>query len=296
LVGLGTLPGDATSAATAVSDDGQVVLGYSFAATSETGQLFRWTPSSGMVALGPPPGMASCQLGQMSGDGRVIFGQCLPASDGSPGADGQLFRWTEAGGLEGVPFQAPWTSGRARASSPDGSVMIGELQRGQSGSSAPAVTSLFRWTESTGVVVAAAPTDGASITWAGFDGAGDFIVGDAAPTSTTDAKGLLWSATAGITALDPVAGFDAAATQSVSADGRVVTGVSTSGSLSPVATLWAAPERRPRLVTDLLAAGGVDLQGARLTSARVSRDGSTLTGGAVDAQGRQATWIAALQP
>jgi probable HAF family extracellular repeat protein len=60
--GLGDPPGGLVlSEATAVSADGQVVVGVSVVA-GDTAQAFRWTEASGMVGLGDLPGRASAIL------------------------------------------------------------------------------------------------------------------------------------------------------------------------------------------------------------------------------------------
>ena len=79
MVGLGALPGAGFhSIANDISADGSTIVGY-----GENAEAFRWTQTEGMVDLGF---QGTPQA--ISADGSVIAG---------PG-----WRWTEAGGMEGL--------------------------------------------------------------------------------------------------------------------------------------------------------------------------------------------------
>jgi probable HAF family extracellular repeat protein len=139
LGGLGYLPGgsDTFSTANAVSADGSVVVGVSTSANSEQ-EAFRWTPSSGMVALGFLPGGTASAAGFVSGDGVVIAGSVSFSSEPPRQA---AFRWTEAGGMSDLGVLPGAASTSALAMSRDGRFVVG-----QSGSEA------FRWSEAGGIV------------------------------------------------------------------------------------------------------------------------------------------------
>jgi probable HAF family extracellular repeat protein len=69
---LGTLPGFTTSAATAASFDGRVIVGGSFRA--EFGEAFRWSQEEGLVGLGVFPGYDLSAASAVSADGAIIVG------------------------------------------------------------------------------------------------------------------------------------------------------------------------------------------------------------------------------
>ena len=75
------------SVATHVSADGKVVVGQS--TNSQVTQVFRWTKSSGMVALSVPPGSKNNYATHVSADGSVIIGQTANSQVS------QVFRWTQ---------------------------------------------------------------------------------------------------------------------------------------------------------------------------------------------------------
>jgi probable HAF family extracellular repeat protein len=127
VVGVGDLPGGATvSQASAISRDGQVVVGYSYGSNPDGfGEAIRWTRASGIVGgMGALPG-ARIHSGAdgVSGDGSVIVG----FAEGSSGSN-FASRWTAASGqtlLPGVTgFQS---SGRALAVNADGNIAVGSV-------------------------------------------------------------------------------------------------------------------------------------------------------------------------
>jgi uncharacterized membrane protein len=120
---LGFLPGGLSSAATAITPDGSVVIGTSSSNSGTRG--FRWTTDDGMVAISGL-GMGSVQPMAVSDDGSFVVG----AADG----DGlQAFIWTEEGGT--VALQpllthfgldlTGWRLAQARAISADGKTIAG---------------------------------------------------------------------------------------------------------------------------------------------------------------------------
>ncbi|MGL5167813.1 MAG: autotransporter domain-containing protein [Afipia sp.] len=196
-VGLGTLDTmanvSASSKATAVSADGQVIVGNSTSDTYQMrGEAFRWTQGTGMVGLGTLTGTA---LGSYSvanavnANGSVIVGQSSSNTVIDPifMSSGEAFRWTQATGMVGLGTLAPSDiESNALAVSADGSVIVG-YSRNDSW-----VSTAFRWTESTGMksVQSLLTAAGVNITgWhldsaTGVSGDGSVIVG-----SGTDSNG-----------------------------------------------------------------------------------------------------------
>lgn len=105
------------SAASAVSADGSVVVGFwGGYAPIETQRPFRWTAEGGMVDLG---GLGTAH--DVSADGSVIVGQRYVASKGY-----EAFRWTEEGGMVGLGGHVPGAfDSKAFGVSEDGSLVVG---------------------------------------------------------------------------------------------------------------------------------------------------------------------------
>jgi probable HAF family extracellular repeat protein len=156
MVGLGVLPGgDFESTATAVSADGEVVVGRSNStlAPNGFGEAFRWTAATGMVGLGvQTPGGPTFANG-LSADGSVIAGTA------STPQGHEIFRWTEAGGMEllgdlaGSPSPASW----GLDSSADGSVLVGWTDDSE--------PKALRWTAASGLVDLAGPGTQGNRVW-----------------------------------------------------------------------------------------------------------------------------------
>ena len=120
MVGLGDLPGGGVfSRALAVSDDGNVVVGWS---SSTNGfEAFMWTSGGGMVGLGDLAGGAfSSSASDISADGSTVVGQSQSA------LGNEAMMWTSGGGMVGLgDLDGGGYSSRARATSADGSVVVG---------------------------------------------------------------------------------------------------------------------------------------------------------------------------
>jgi probable HAF family extracellular repeat protein len=153
MVGLGDLAGGPFfSDATGVSADGSVVVGASDNGRVDRqgpggsiggSEAFRWTQAGCEGGLGDLPGGAilSAATG-VSADGAVVVGWSDNGLGVRPGPGGsfiggsEAFRWTQAGGMQSVagwlaaaghPVSG-WTLSSARATSRDGSVVVGHGQ------------------------------------------------------------------------------------------------------------------------------------------------------------------------
>jgi probable HAF family extracellular repeat protein len=109
---LGTL-GGLFSFATAVSDDGSVVVGFSDTADNNR-HAFRWTEAGAMVDLGSSGTdfLSYSRAFGVSADGSLVVGD--------DEAGGYPFIWTADSGLQHLDFL-----GSAYGLTPDGSVLIG---------------------------------------------------------------------------------------------------------------------------------------------------------------------------
>ena len=131
------------SSASAVSEDGLVVIGSSWG-TSYRVQAFRWSLSEGMRGLGFLDGGFNSEEVGMSSDGSVIIGN----ADSARVREGtyEAFRWTEKDGMEtvvawlqkqGVAMEESLLLLDASYISEDGNVIVGDRSyssaEGQSG-------------------------------------------------------------------------------------------------------------------------------------------------------------------
>lgn len=126
-LGLGDLKGGAfSSSGFGISADGTTIVGS--AASTDGVQAFRWTESEGIVGLGYLPTAAGVtpfsEAYAASANGSVIVG--LSRSMASAQSGWEAFRWTQAGGMQGLgdlPGGAVLSA--AFATTPDGAVIVG---------------------------------------------------------------------------------------------------------------------------------------------------------------------------
>ena len=117
MVGLGTLPDALWSCATAASEDGSVVVGFSGS------RAFRWTASEGMKELVERKPRVYSEAIDVSADGNAVVGTI-----GTDSSHDEAFHWTPETGITRLgPGSYPY------ALSADGSVVVGTLGHGVPG-------------------------------------------------------------------------------------------------------------------------------------------------------------------
>jgi len=202
------VPASGQSHASGTSSDGTVVVGWTEFAQGVT-RAFRWTSGSGAQDLGTLAGGTVWTAPSVSDDGAVIAGAELVPAFAGPRA----YRWTAATGMQDLGTLGGQHA-RAYDVDADGSVIVGEAQ------DATGAYRAFRWTAASGMqdlgdwVPSRVSADGTVVIGAG-------------PNS----KALYWSlATGTATALSDLPSPGVTPTdleaRAVSADGRVVVGVS----------------------------------------------------------------------
>lgn len=303
MLGLGDLPGipeevlGTSSIAHDVSNSGSVVVGYGRnIGSGGNREAFRWTGGN-MVGLGDlPGGIFFSEAFGVSGDGSTVVGYSNSQVSGISGSPFQAFRWTAAGGMEGLgdlPFGAYQSI--ARSVSDDGSVVVGEGRSQASGSNNEA----FLWTAGGGMVGLGGliPGAGAAVSSEalGVSSDGSVIVGRA--VSTNGIEAFRWTADGGMVGLGDLPGHDffSEATD-VSADGSVVVGKTRSTNGSSIdgseAFIWDS-ESGIRSVREILIENGVDLTGWTLSTASgISANGNVLVGSGKNPAGKFEGWRA----
>lgn len=113
VLNLGTLSGQTSSSAQAISGDGTTIVGAS------GGFAFRWTAATGMMSLGSLPGQTSAIARSVSDVGSTIAGVW---NDGNE----RGFKWTSTKGMQDLPLMPTGTVLRPRGISGDGALVVGQ--------------------------------------------------------------------------------------------------------------------------------------------------------------------------
>jgi probable HAF family extracellular repeat protein len=285
MTGLGYLP--ATNGryggATAVSGDGQVIVGTS---TGDNGaRPFRWTADTGMVDLGDLDSGRGNQDSafDVNSDGSIIVGIS------QLGAHRTAFRWSAASGMQSLgTLPGAGEAGREKYSSAhgvsdDGSVVVGSAYSADGGVSA------FRWTETTGMVALGKlpGTTIASSHAASLSATAAVIVGYAAGADRRT-RATLWNPSGEAYVIQELlvdqgldvalaGGFMTGAT-AVSADGQTIVGwgVGPGGAQGWIATIPVPEPTAAALGFALFSALATAVVGPR---SRVAKGGRRLPGG-----------------
>jgi len=221
--GIGSLPGDISSQASAVSADGSVVVGISKSVSGKA-QAIRWSTSEGMTGLGFMARGTSSNARAVSADGAVIVGDGGAQDTGSA-----VFRWQASTGLVQLTALADSSLCVAAGVSGDGEVLVGTCVL--------AGNSAFRWTESTGMVPLGQFGTGSNRTSNALAVSNDAstIVGVGHPVLT---GAVLWNLVGEASILGRLSDDVSAGATAVSRDGSVVVGYSTQGSSRQRAFRW----------------------------------------------------------
>lgn len=323
--GLGDLPGgEYESRATAVSADGNVVVGVGESLNGlgdRRTEAFRWTAAGGMVGLGILPGDGDHSWAEnVSADGAVVVGSATrggaevafrwTAAGGMVGigggsrkahgvsADGavvvgtgirigggmQAFRWTAAGGTVGLDALPNGIPHLANAVSADGTIIVG-------GGPGAIGYEAFRWTAAGGIFsLGAIPGDSDFSEARGVSADGTVVIGYGYVNYGTRGgwdEAFRWTAAGGMVS---IRGGGRSRAEAVSADGAVIVGSSSRDGVF----LWTAA-RGAQSVHDLLVSAGVNLRGWSLTSVSgISADGTVIVGAGGNPQGHSEAWRAVI--
>ena len=238
---LGTLtPSDnasRSSRATAVSDDGNVVVGYSDVGNGFTIHAFRWTAATGMVDLGVPAGATrSARALDANRDGTVIVGEAdFPDAAQFTGIRNSAFRWTAASGMQNLGALQPGYFTRANDVSPDGSTVVGEGGvEIVAGTSSTNGSRAFRWSASSGLQSLGTLTGHRFADATAVSDDGKVIVGTSSP-ETGPSVAFRWTQATGmqdlrqilVTAGLTMTGVQLLTAVSVTGDGQFIGGAAT---------------------------------------------------------------------
>ncbi len=328
IVDLGRLPGGAWTFASAISDDGTVVVGDGEIAGGSY-RAWRWTAATGLVSLGVASGKTYSGSMCVSGNGLVVAGVSGSGYDiasrwtqatgmvslgslasGQPSfafginADGSVvvgdgyladgtqraFRWTSAGGLTPLAQRLPGCDhSLALAISADSSTIAGYCYN-----NAPSLIypTACRWLAD-GTVWSLGTLPGKAVSVPGsISGNGSVIVGYAADGDGQNSRGFRWTAATGMQEIGSIPGALGAVAGSLNSDGSIVTGYYMDTPSTVRALIWSSAHGAQDMEA-YLNAQGVSTAGWELGTAGISADGSTLFGWGVHA-GQGTTWYISL--
>jgi probable HAF family extracellular repeat protein len=305
LTWLGVLPGQSSSFARRVSEDGSTVVGssyYPYRWTRTTGmqqlaayrglgegvtadgsvvvgwlldshyQAFRWTAQTGTVILSLLPGASSNVASDITPDGRWIFGDSNPSYIHAVRWDGNTLQIQDLGFLSGYFLTKPWSAAA------NGAACVG-------GAYSPH-NRAFRWTESGGMQDLGTLGGQQSDAW-DVSANGTVVVGRA-QDSSNQWRAFIWREGIGMQALPTPSGWSASVAYALAADGTIVgTALDASGQWH--ATRWTTNgfENLNQTYASLL------LGGSRLIEARdISANGRYIVGtGYNAATGREEAFL-----
>lgn len=218
--------GRSGSVAEGVSDDGQVVVGYSLNARGgdrddRTMRAFRWTPAGGTQDLGTL-GRERTWAHAVSGDGRVVVGGYYVGDYAW-----RPFRWTPERGMEDLgTLGVNWAD--ALDVSADGSVIAGYAYVTTPGQAPGWAVFAIRWTEASGITpLGSLPGYRFSHAF-GVSADGTILVGETnrgpAP-EWNESEAWVWSRASGMRGLERKAPWGSSAAREVSDDGTTVIGL-----------------------------------------------------------------------
>lgn len=272
--GLGSLLHN-TSAAEAVSGNGQVVVGSSGQHSFQRTDAFRWTETDKIESLGIPSTMSTAYAA--SYDGGVIVGQFDEYPEHAFRIDSQGM--ADLGDLGGGRASARDVSG-------NGAIVVGwsdvNFDR----------TEAFVWTAEAGMKGLGTLGGAASYAWA-ISPEGSAIVGSSRIDNVfEDGHAFLWTQQDGMVDLGAMDDLFSVAWD-VSSNGGVVVGEAYSSPFGPTrAFIWDKQSGMRDLNEYASQVLGLPLDGWQLTSAKgVSDDGMYITGDGLSPEGEYAGWV-----
>jgi len=260
----------AVTATYGISSDGGILAGAMLPTNSS--RAFRRVGSGPLVDLGLLPGFTRAYSRGMSGDGGTVVGTCEWGQ--SSGVNGQAFRWTEQGGMQGLGYVRPGGEfSQALAISRDGTTIVGESQTNLH-------SEAFVWRDGAGMqalprIPGSPPAEWSRASDVNADGT--VIVGYDTTPLTNQAIAVRWSA-GGVQPLGTVSGYLRSYATAVDGSGTIVAGVLNTG-LPATAFVWT-PQSGMQVVSDYLSGNGVRVPaGYRVINVSViSGDGLTFGG------------------
>jgi uncharacterized membrane protein len=277
------LPSGWTSAQSRfISADGETVLGWRQQGGAFPG--FRWSPSTGSVALSNPAGWSQIRTRDVSPDGSAAIGEATISGVGT-----RAVRWV--GANPGTPLTVPVGYVHTQATTFDafGRIYGAGLDSG-------GATHLLRWTGDVPQAITplpSTPLNPSAPFWASADG---HVIGGL--TSFTDAvpfreESWVWTADNGFTIIPALPGFHSVIISDISADGGLILGTNLNADATTQAAFVWTRDRGTLSLHEFLSEAGVNLTGWTLgTVSGISADGTRLVGSGSGPAGRPEGFLA----
>jgi uncharacterized membrane protein len=305
-----------------ISDDGSVLVGnaqpFSLSPPGSPQGVARWTPQGGIQTLGNSPGATdgiSSQL--LSGDGSVIAGirRIL-----STRFDRLPFRWSAGDGMTSLGEVSGHNYYEITGLSKDGSVISGISATVPEGAfiEDASATSLWRWTNETGLVVLNEGTTELNFVeqptrvgqWLSADGS--VLVGERRSPDEGQAEAYRWTEETGFQLIPTLPGRPFASVRDMTPDGKWIMGQSWANpgdELAPytltrqVPWLWSQETGTLNLLDVFKGQGlGPNIEGweslwrGGANWGRISANGRAILGTGVNPEGFVEGWVAYLDP
>ncbi|MDH3216626.1 MAG: PEP-CTERM sorting domain-containing protein [Candidatus Krumholzibacteria bacterium] len=269
------------SLARAVSINGEVIVGQFYPENSSSPVAFRWTISTGMVALvDTAAGFERGQAFDVSSDGQYIVG--VGSSSITPN---QAFRWNASTGVTWLGWlSANLLDSFAYGTSADGSAICGLSFSGDEFG-----VEVFRWTEADGIVGLGDVPGGLFYAIPhGISEDGTTIVGQTRVSASME-EIFIWREGTGYILPDSAHGYSVAT--STTHDGSIV--AAGGPTIGPV--LWDDQNGFRNFADILTDDYGLDIDGwSAISIAAVSADGTTFAGEGINPDGNREGWFARL--
>lgn len=272
--GVGALLQD-TSAAEAISGDGEVVVGSSGKHSFQRTEAFRWTTADKIESLGIQSSMSTAY--GVSRDGSVIVGQYDEYPEQAFRLSGSTL--TNLGDLGGGRASARDVSG-------DGATVVGwsdvSVDR----------TEAFVWTAQAGMKGLGTLGGAASYAWGVSPDGGTVVGSSRVDNAFEDGHAFLWNQDEGMVDLGAMDDLFSVAWD-VSAGGKVVVGEAYSSPFGPTrAFLWDRQNGMVDLNDYVRGVLKLSIDGWQLQSAKaVSDDGMYIAGDGLSPEGEYAGWV-----
>jgi probable HAF family extracellular repeat protein len=228
VLSMGALPGNvvqvlSSASVAGLSADGSIAVGSVRDSTAGNAyRAFRWTQSSGLVAIGALNGGLFSYAEGVSANGAVIAGT---AGDGALGNASRAYRWTQATGMRSLGVLNGGNESAAYDISGDGDVIVGVADDGAESNAFRA----FRWTQATGMQSLGTMNNGLSSYARAVSRDGTTVVGFAHNgTSGNATRAFRWTQAGGMESLGTFAGGAYSYANGVSGNGSAVVGYSAS--------------------------------------------------------------------
>ncbi|MCA9262728.1 MAG: hypothetical protein KDA60_02720 [Planctomycetales bacterium] len=288
-----------------ISSDGTVLA---TGVTSSNNGPNRWTQTGGLESIfGIPIPSTITQVG-LSPDGSTIVGTVGTHDQRS--VPWTLFRWTEAEGESSLGESPGQNIYEISGISGNGSVIMGHSRPISNNAAGREGTTLWRWTEESGLVALEEATPGwhfeRNSNRRGISTDGSVLVGALRSNDGESVSAFRWTETHGIELLPGISGYSHSAVKDLTPDGKWLFGQSWTTPFNPgevVPWLWSEDTGSLNLL-DIFEQQGLGPEMEDWTSlwdvgsgyGQISADGQAVIGSGMNPEGRLEAWVVYLDP